>query len=171
MKKLLLLLCFLSAPAFAESYGVAPMPMHRLRSDSGGAISQSGSANGAIGTDASLMAATYAAARYAEKTCTADYVRVNYVFFQNWIAQNGGKTSEMKNLMRREIAAAKGHIATEIATKGADDWCDDFTSAVFWNYKPPYGPIYYQDELGLWWSQQTLADEERADPLAFDLGF
>ena len=32
-------------------------------------------------------------------------------------------------------------------------------------------PIYYQDELGLWWSQQTLADEERADPLAFDLGF
>lgn len=43
--------------------------------------------------------------------------------------------------------------------------------ARFWNYKPPYGPIYYQDELGLWWSQQTLADEERADPLAFDLGF
>lgn len=70
--------------------------------------------------------------------------------------------------MRREITAAKGRIATEIATKGGDDWCDDFISGVFWNYKPPYGPIYYQDELGLWWSQQTLADEERADPLAFD---
>ncbi len=171
MKKLLLLLCFLSTTAFGQSYGVAPMPTRHLRSDSSAAGARSGSGSGAMGEAASLMAATYAAARYAEKTCAADYVRVNYVFFQDWIAQNGGKTSEMKNFMRREITAAKGRIATEIATKGADDWCDDFISGVFWNYKPPYGPIYYQDELGLWWSQQTLADEERADTLAFDLGF
>jgi hypothetical protein len=171
MKKLLLLLCFLSTPAFAEVFGVAPMPTHRPRSDNAGVGSRGGSAYGAIAEDASIMAATYAAARYAEKTCAADFVRVNYVFFQKWIAQNGGKTSEMKNFMRREIAAAKGRIAAEIATKGADDWCDDFTSAVFWNYKPPYGPIYYQDELGLWWSQQTLADEESADLLDFDFGF
>ena len=172
MRKILLLISLLSTSAFAESYGVAPMPTLRPRSESSGAIARGGAAaHGSIGEDASVIAATYAAARYAEKTCTADYVRVNYVFFQNWIAQNGGKTAEMKNLMRREIAAAKGRIASEISAKGIDDWCDDFTNGIFWNYDPPYGPIHYQDELGLWWSKQTLADEEKSDPLEFDFGF
>lgn len=109
-------------------------------------------------TDARVMAATYAAARYAELVCRMDNVKVNYAFFRNWLDARGGKTPELSRLMRDEIAAAKQRIAIDIATQGADDWCWDYTSAVFDNYEPPNGPIFYRDELGVWTSPEVQQD-------------
>lgn len=109
-------------------------------------------------SDARVMAATYAAARYAERVCRMDNVKVNYAFFRNWLDARGGKTPELSRLMRDEIAAAKERIAIDIATQGADDWCWDYTSAVFDNYEPPNGPIFYRDELGVWTSPEVQQD-------------
>lgn len=109
-------------------------------------------------TDVHVMAATYAAARYAELACRMDNVKVNYAFFQNWLDARGGKTPELTRLMREEIAAAKQRIAIDIATQGADDWCWDYTSAVFDNYEAPNGPIFYRDELGIWTSPEVQQD-------------
>jgi len=109
-------------------------------------------------SDARVMAATYAAARYAEQVCRMDNVKVNYAFFRNWLDARGGKTPELSRLMREEIAAAKQRIAIDIATQGADDWCWDYTSAVFDNYEAPNGPIFYRDELGIWTSPEVQQD-------------
>ena len=108
--------------------------------------------------DARVMASTYAAARYAEQVCRMDNVKVNYAFFRNWLDARGGKTPELSRLMRDEIAAAKQRIAIDIATQGADDWCWDYTSAVFDNYEAPNGPIFYRDELGIWTSPEVQQD-------------
>jgi hypothetical protein len=109
-------------------------------------------------SDARVMAATYAAARYAERVCRMDNVKVNYAFFRSWLDARGGKTPELSRLMRDEIAAAKERIAIDIATQGADDWCWDYTSAVFENYEAPNGPIFYRDELGIWTSPEVQQD-------------
>ncbi len=109
-------------------------------------------------TDVRVMAATYAAARYAELACRMDHVKMNYAFFQNWLDARGGKTPELTRVMREEIAAAKQRIAIDIATQGADDWCWDYTSAVFDNYEAPNGPIFYRDELGIWTSPEVQQD-------------
>lgn len=108
--------------------------------------------------DARIMAATYAAARYAERVCRMDNVKVNYAFFRNWLDARGGKTPELSRVMRDEIAAAKERIAIDIATQGVDDWCWDYTSAVFENYEAPNGPIFYRDELGIWTSPEVQQD-------------
>jgi hypothetical protein len=118
-----------------------------------------------------MMAATYAAARVAEEACRMDYVRVNRAFFHTWLDSRGEKTPEFSRMMRAEIEAAKTRVAAEVATRGADDWCWDYTSAVFDNYDAPNGPIFYRDELGIWTSpdvqQDFLRDEANAD-LLFD---
>lgn len=118
--------------------------------------------------DARGMAATYAAARYAERVCRMDNVKVNYAFFQNWLQARGGKTPELAQLMRSEIAAAKERVATEIELQGADDWCWDYTSDVFDTYEAPNGPIFYRDELGIWTSPEVQQDfllNDDGDPL------
>lgn len=108
--------------------------------------------------DVRVMAATYAAARYAERVCRMDNVKVNYDFFRSWLDARGGKTPELSRVMRDEIAAAKERIAIDIATQGADSWCWDYTSAVFDNYEAPNGPIFYRDELGVWTSPEVQQD-------------
>lgn len=114
-----------------------------------------------------MMAATYAAARVAEEVCRMDYVRVNSAFFHNWLDSRGEKTPAFSRMMRDEIAAAKTRVSTEVAMRGADDWCWDYTSAVFDNYDAPNGPIFYRDELGIWTSpavqQDFLRDEANGD--------
>ncbi len=114
-----------------------------------------------------MMAATYAAARVAEEACRMDYVRVNRAFFHRWLDLRGEKTPEFSRMMRAEIEASKTRVAAEVATRGADDWCWDYTSAVFDNYNAPDGPIFYRDELGIWTSpevqQDFLRDEANSD--------
>ncbi len=121
----------------------------------------------ASGVEARMMASTYAAARVAEEACRMDYVRVNRGFFHAWLDTRGEKTAEFSRMMRAEIEAAKSHIVAEVAVRGADDWCWDYTSAVFDNYDAPNGPVFYRDELGLWTSpevqQEFLRDESSAD--------
>lgn len=112
----------------------------------------------ARGVEARMMAATYAAARVAEEVCRMDYVRVNRAFFHEWLESRGEKTPEFSRMMRAEIAAAKSRVAAEAAMRGADDWCWDYTSAVFDNYDAPDGPIFYRDELGLWTSPEVQQD-------------
>jgi hypothetical protein len=128
----------------------------------------------ASGVEARMMAATYAAARVAEESCRMDYVRVNRAFFHDWLESRGEKTAEFSRMMRAEISAAKSRIVAEVAMRGADDWCWDYTSAVFDNYDAPNGPIFYRDELGVWTSpevqQDFLRDEANANFLFEDPG-
>jgi len=75
-------------------------------------------------SDARVMAATYAAARYAEQVCRMDNVKVNYAFFRNWLDARGGKTPELSRLMRmlrdHFDFAQDGEYAIEIDPRSAD---------------------------------------------------
>ena len=168
MRFCFLILLLASSMAFAQEYHITSAPSVRNE-----ALNErkSPDINSVRVGDAAIIATTYAAARYAEQLCRADDVKINYVFFRQWIARNNGQSLEMKNFMRKEILAAKKKVASDIFVKGADDWCDDFTTEIFWNYTAPHGPIYYHDELGLWWSPVTNTEEARIDILGLDFPF
>ena len=168
MRFCFLILLLASSTAFAQEYRITSAPSVRNEALDQRKLPDIDLVR--VG-DAAIIATTYAAARYAEQLCRADDVKINYVFFRQWIARNNGQSSEMKNFMRKEILAAKKKVASDIFVKGADDWCDDFTTEIFWNYTAPDGPIYYHDELGLWWSPVTNTEEARIDILGSDFPF
>ncbi len=96
------------------------------------------------------MAATYAAAATASEVCReTDGAYINRSYFSSWSAQYAVKDAGRERAFKAAIRQARAGIATQVAQKGADDWCDDYLDVVADTYTPMNTPVYWTgDPLG-----------------------
>jgi hypothetical protein len=115
--------------------------------------------------DASLkqLASEFVSAKYAEKACPpSDGVRLNLTYFRNSLNALGGHNPYNDHIIEQTIYEKKTQVASEIRSMGAEEFCDQYTTNVFWNADKTNPPIFYHDELGQFWGpERSIA----SDPL------
>jgi hypothetical protein len=115
--------------------------------------------------DSSLkqLAAEFVSAKYAQKACPpSDAVRLNLAYFRNSLNTLGGHNPYNDHILEQAIYEKKTQVASEIRSMGAEEYCDQYTTNVFWNADKTNPPIFYHDELGQFWGpERSIA----SDPL------